>query len=152
MMLEAWNEGVVSCSNGIANPESLAEWLGLKADEQGYGTCSRRLSGARAGPRSAPIRGVSAEAVREAASLLESLGQQVQEIAIEVEEGYADNFIKVWIAQTGDEVHTYERLCGRQLDVDQLEPLSREMYELSSQINAPTTWARSTGCAATRGG
>jgi hypothetical protein len=82
----------------------------------------------------------------------ESLGQQVQEVAIEVEEGYADNFITVWIAQTGDEVHTYERLCGRKLDVDQLEPLSREMYELSSQINAPTTWARSTGCAATRGG
>jgi hypothetical protein len=47
---------------------------------------------------------VSAEAVREAASLLVSLGHQVQEIAIEVEEGYADNFIKVWIAQTGDEV------------------------------------------------
>jgi hypothetical protein len=39
-----------------------------------------------------------------------------------VEEG-CDNFIKVWIAQTGDEVHTYERL-----------------------------WARSIGCAATRGG
>jgi len=107
---------------------------------------------AHAGPRSAPTRGVPAEAVREAASLLESLGQQVQEVAIEVEEGYADNFIQVWIAQTGDEVHTYERLCGRKLDVDQLEPLSREMYELSSQINAPTTWARSTGCAATRGG
>jgi hypothetical protein len=30
---------------------------------------------------------VSAEAVREAASLLESLGQQVQESAIEVEQG-----------------------------------------------------------------
>jgi hypothetical protein len=59
---------------------------------------------ARAGPRSALTRGVSAEAVREAASLLVSLGQQVQEVAIEVEEGYADNFIKVWIAQTGDEV------------------------------------------------
>jgi hypothetical protein len=36
---------------------------------------------------------VSAEAVREAASLLKSLGQQVQEIAIEVEEGYADNCV-----------------------------------------------------------
>jgi len=42
--------------------------------------------------------------VREAASLLESLAQQVQEIAIEDEEGYADNFIAIWIAQTGDEV------------------------------------------------
>ena len=33
-MLAAWNEGVVSCPNGIANPESLAELLGLEADEQ----------------------------------------------------------------------------------------------------------------------
>ena len=32
-MLAAWNEGVVSCPNGIANPESLAELLGLEADE-----------------------------------------------------------------------------------------------------------------------
>lgn len=34
MMLAAWNEGVVSSPNGIANPESLAELLGLEADEQ----------------------------------------------------------------------------------------------------------------------
>jgi len=34
MMLAAWNDGVVSCPNGIANPESLAELLGLEADEQ----------------------------------------------------------------------------------------------------------------------
>jgi len=34
MMLAAWNEGVVSCPNGIANPESLGELLGLEADEQ----------------------------------------------------------------------------------------------------------------------
>ncbi len=33
-MLAAWNEGVVSCPNGIANPESLAQLLGLEADEQ----------------------------------------------------------------------------------------------------------------------
>ena len=31
------------------------------------------------------------------------------------------------------------------------ELLSREMYELSRQINAPTAGARLTGCAATRG-
>ena len=34
MMLAAWNEGVVSCPNGVANPESLAELLGLEADVQ----------------------------------------------------------------------------------------------------------------------
>jgi hypothetical protein len=64
-----------------------AELLGLKVDEQGIRNGYRRLSGAGGGPRSAPIRGVSAAAVREAASLLESLGHQVQESAIEVEEG-----------------------------------------------------------------
>ena len=34
MMLAAWNEGVVSCSNGLASPDRLAELLGLEADEQ----------------------------------------------------------------------------------------------------------------------
>jgi nitroreductase len=43
MMLAAWNEGVVSCPNGIANPESLAELLG---DEQVRDVLSS-LSGAR---------------------------------------------------------------------------------------------------------
>ena len=32
MMLAASNEGVVSCPDGIANPECLAELLGLEAD------------------------------------------------------------------------------------------------------------------------
>ena len=34
MILAAWKEGVVSCPNGIADPESLAELLGLEADAQ----------------------------------------------------------------------------------------------------------------------
>lgn len=34
MMLAAWNDGVVSCPNGIANPEDLAGLLGLEAGEQ----------------------------------------------------------------------------------------------------------------------
>jgi hypothetical protein len=66
-MLAGWKEGVVPCPNGIANPESRpscsdSRWMSR------YGTCSCRRSGAGGGPRSAPIRGVSAEAVREAPS------------------------------------------------------------------------------------
>ncbi len=34
MMLAAWNEGVVSGPNGIADLHSLAEVFGLEADEQ----------------------------------------------------------------------------------------------------------------------
>jgi nitroreductase len=34
MMLAAWNDGVGSCPNAIAQPEQLAELLGLDEDEQ----------------------------------------------------------------------------------------------------------------------
>ena len=34
LMLAAWNEGVVSCPNGVANPERMSELLGLEADAQ----------------------------------------------------------------------------------------------------------------------
>jgi hypothetical protein len=102
MMLAVWNEGVVV----RAESRTRRAWPSRSDSRRMSRATERVLVGhpARAVPRSAPLRGVSAEAVREAASLLESLGQQVQEVAIEVEEGYADNFIKVWIAQTGDEV------------------------------------------------
>jgi hypothetical protein len=69
--------------------------------------------------------------VREAASVLEFAWAPGPGNRDRVEGG-CDNFIKVWIAQAGDEVHTYERLCGRKLDVDQL---SREMHEPWSKIN-----------------
>jgi hypothetical protein len=95
---------------------------------------------------------VSAEAVREAASLLVSLGHQVQEIATEVEEGSVDNFITVWIARTGDEVTRTSGSAGASSTSTSSSRSAGEMYALSSQINAPTTWARLTGCAATRGG
>jgi hypothetical protein len=104
-MLAARKEGVVPSPNGIANRRACAELLALKAHEQGVRNGYRRLSGAGGGPRSAPIRGLSAEAVREAASLLESLGHQVQEKRDRGRGGLADNFSRVWIAQTGDEVH-----------------------------------------------
>lgn len=55
MVLAAWNEGV-SCPNGIANPDSLAELPGLEADEQVKIVVSFGYP-AGAGPGSAPTRG-----------------------------------------------------------------------------------------------
>jgi hypothetical protein len=57
MMLAAWKEGVVSCPNRIANPDSLAELFGLEADEQVQVVLSVGYP-ARAGPGSAPTPGV----------------------------------------------------------------------------------------------
>jgi nitroreductase len=34
MMLAAWNEGIGSCPNGIADPDALASVVGASADEQ----------------------------------------------------------------------------------------------------------------------
>jgi nitroreductase len=120
VMLAAWNEAS-SPVRTESRTRRVAELLGLKADEQGYGRVLVGYPARARDPEARPSEECPTTSSR-------------------------------WIAQTGDEVHTYERLCGRKLDVDQLELLSREVYELSSQINAPTTWARSTGCAATRGG
>ncbi len=53
MMLAAWNGGVVSCPNGIANPDSLAALFGLEADERVQIVLSFGYP-ARAGPGSAP--------------------------------------------------------------------------------------------------
>jgi hypothetical protein len=151
MMLAAWNEGVVSCPNGIANPESLAEPLGLKADEQVRNVLSSAIRRARY-PEARPPEECPPRRCARPPRCSSRSGSRSRKSRSRSRKGYADNLIKVWIAQTGDEATRTSGLCGRKLDVDQLEPLSREMYELSSQINAPTTWARSTGCAATRGG
>ena len=63
------------------------------------------------------------------AELLESLGHSVDEAPPFADEGYVENFIKVWTAGVADEVHTYGRLRGAPLDLDKLEPLTRQMVD-----------------------
>jgi amidase len=85
-------------------------------------------------PNGVPVHEDCVTAAREAAELLESLGHQVQQVEIEVEDAYADNFIKVWIGGTADEVNTWGRIAGRELDIDKLEPLTRQMYDMSQAL------------------
>jgi amidase len=87
-------------------------------------------------PNGVPVDPDCVSATRQAAELLESLGHQVQEIQIEADEAYVTNFITVWIAGTANEVETWGRLSGRKLDVEKLEPLSRQMYDMSLQLSA----------------
>ena len=63
--------------------------------------------------------------------LLESLGHSVEEAPAFADERYVENFIKIWTAGVADEVHTYGRLRGQPLDLDKLEPLTREMVTLA---------------------
>jgi len=87
-------------------------------------------------PNGAPVDDECVAAARQAAELLEELGHHVTEIQMDADPAYAENFIKVWCAHVGDEIHDYERLRGEPIEVDLLEPLSREMYEFSNSINA----------------
>jgi len=96
-----------------------------------------RVALATAAPLGIPVHEHCVSAVREAASLLESLGHQVGEAAPDWnDEGYIDNFIKIWTAGTGEEIHSYGRIRGRPLDISKLEPLTQQMLEIASGFSA----------------
>ena len=75
-------------------------------------------------------------ATREAASTLESLGHQVEEAAPDwFDENYVPYFLKIWAAVCSAQVTEIGHLRGG-IDGDQLEPLSRELYEEGQRISA----------------
>jgi amidase len=47
-----------------------------------------------------------------------------------------DNFVKVWIGGTQDEIKTWSRITGREIDIERLEPLARQMYDISQSLSA----------------
>ncbi len=95
-----------------------------------------RIAYATASPNGVPVHDDCAAAVVETAELLESLGHTVEEAPAFADELYVENFIKVWTAGVADEVHTYGRLRGKPLDMDKLEPLTREMVGLADSWKA----------------
>jgi amidase len=96
-----------------------------------------RIAFSAASPNGVPVGDDCVTATHEAAELLESLGHHVTEGAPAwADEGYVENFIKIWVAGTGDEVLTYGRLRGEPLDLAQLEPMSAQMVEMAQHITA----------------
>jgi amidase len=96
-----------------------------------------RVALATTAPLGIPVHEHCAAAAREAAELLESLGHDVEEATPAWnDEGYIENFITIWTAGTGEEIHTYGRLYGKELDVSKLEPLTQEMIEIASGFSA----------------
>jgi amidase len=87
-------------------------------------------------PNGVPVHDDCVAATRQAVELLESLGHQVQLVEIEADPRYVENFVTVWIAGTANEVATWSRISGQTLDIEQLEPLSRQMYDMSLQLSA----------------
>jgi amidase len=96
-----------------------------------------RVALATSAPLGIPVHEHCVEAAREAAAALESLGHDVEEAAPAWDDdGYIENFIKIWTAGTGEEIHTYGRLRGQPLDTSKLEPLTQQMVEIASGFSA----------------
>jgi amidase len=87
-------------------------------------------------PNGAPVDPECQQAVRGAVELLEALGHEVVEANLPRDEGYVENFVKVWVGATEDELHTFERWLGGPLDRSQLEPLTAQMAEISAALSA----------------
>src|SRR3954454_8945744 len=88
-------------------------------------------------PNGVPVDPEVQQAVRDAVQLLGELGHDVEEAQPEVDsEQYVENFIKVWIGGTGDELHTLERLRGEPIGDDEIEPLTKQMRDISNSLTA----------------
>jgi amidase len=97
-----------------------------------------RIAFVDSAPLGIPVHEHCAAAARDAASLLESLGHDVEEVAPDWnDDGYIENFITIWTAGTGAEIYTYGRLYGTEpLDVSRMERLTQEMIEIASGLSA----------------
>ena len=87
-------------------------------------------------PNGAPVDPECQQAVKDAVALLEELGHDVVEANLPADEGYVENFVKVWVGGTGDELHTFDRWLGESLDRSKLEPLTAQMAEISAALSA----------------
>ncbi|MFL5911339.1 MAG: amidase [Gaiellaceae bacterium] len=88
-------------------------------------------------PNGVPVDEEWVKAVRDAAALLESLGHRVEEATPAwSDEGYVDNFIRVWIPHLTASLENYARLSERTIERSQLEPLTRQMTEMSDGMKA----------------
>jgi amidase len=97
---------------------------------------SLRIAFTTVAPNGAPVHDESAAAVIETVALLESLGHTVAEAPPLSDEGYIDNFIRIWTTGVASSVHGFGLLRGAPLDRDKLEPLTREMVDLAETFSA----------------
>jgi amidase len=95
-----------------------------------------RIGFALEAPNGAPVDPECQQAVEDACALLEELGHEVEPAELPADEGYVENFVKVWVGGTTDELHTFGSWLGEPLDRSKLEPLSAQMAEISDGMSA----------------
>lgn len=88
-------------------------------------------------PNHVPVHAECVTATQEAAALLESLGHEVEEAPPAwFDTGYIENFIAIWTAGNAADIIGLGHVRGKPLDLDLLEPLTRQMYEIGSGLAA----------------
>lgn len=86
-------------------------------------------------PNEVPVDDECVAATRETAELLESAGHTVFEAPPFSDEGYIDNFIKVWVTGVAGNVRASGDLRGRPIELSELEPLTAEMVQIAGSIS-----------------
>jgi amidase len=87
-------------------------------------------------PNGAPVDPECRQAATDAIALLEELGHEVEEATFPADEGYVENFVKVWVSSVGEELHTLESWLGEPLDRSKIEPLTAQMEEIANSQSA----------------
>jgi amidase len=101
-----------------------------------------RIGFTTAAPNGADVHPECVEAAERAARLLESLGHEVEEDAPAWDgPRFIDTFVEVWTAELGASVGNLGRLIGHPIDLDEVEPLSREMAEAARSMSAIDAFA-----------
>jgi amidase len=106
------------------------------ADAAGRSPGALRIAFTTAAPNGAPVHEECAAAVVQTAELLESLGHSVEEAPPFSDEGYIDNFIRVWTSGVAMSVRGFGTLREAPLDTEKLEPLTREMMAIADTVSA----------------
>jgi amidase len=95
-----------------------------------------RIAWSAEAPNRVAVHPDCATAAREAAELLESLGHEVTEAAPDwFDDSYVPDFLALWAAGCSGQLMEIEGLLGG-LDLDQVEPLTRELYEDGQKMSA----------------
>ncbi|HEY8394868.1 MAG TPA: amidase [Thermaerobacter sp.] len=89
-------------------------------------------------PTGAPVHPDCVRAVEETARLCEELGHHVEEAAPQVDvEQLLPVFTVIWTAGCTAAVNAMARVTGREPGPDDLEPLTRALYEMGKEQTAP---------------
>jgi amidase len=87
-------------------------------------------------PNGVPVDAECQQATRDAVELLQELGHEVEEANFPFDERYVENFLKVWIGEIGEELHTCESWLGEPLDRSKLEPMTAQMAQIADAQSA----------------